>query len=70
MPTLKEKLAEQIPALREEVKNLVKQYGDKEVDKITVDPNFRWVDEELKHSSDDTSVYSTRKRFADSWNSN
>jgi citrate synthase len=36
MPTLKEKLAEQIPALREEVKNLVKQYGDKEVDKITV----------------------------------
>lgn len=36
MPTLKEKLAEQIPALREEVKNLVKQYGDKVVDKITV----------------------------------
>ncbi len=36
MPTLKEKLAEQIPALREEVKNLLKQYGDKEVDKITV----------------------------------
>lgn len=36
MPTIKEKLAEQIPALREEVKNLVKQYGDKEVDKITV----------------------------------
>ena len=36
MPTLKEKLAEQIPALREEVKDLVKQHGDKEVDKITV----------------------------------
>jgi len=36
MPTLKEKLAEQIPALRDEVKNLVKQYGDKVVSEITV----------------------------------
>ncbi len=36
MPTLQEKLAEQIPALREEVRNLLKQYGDKEVDKISV----------------------------------
>ncbi len=36
MPTLKEKLAEQIPALRDEVKNLVKEFGEKEVDKITV----------------------------------
>ena len=36
MPTIKEKLAEQVPALRDEVKNLVKQYGDKVVDKITV----------------------------------
>lgn len=36
MPTLKEKLAEQIPALRDEVKNLLKEHGDKEIDKITV----------------------------------
>lgn len=36
MPTIKEKLAEQIPALRDEVKNLVKQYGDKVVSEITV----------------------------------
>lgn len=36
MPTLKEKLAEQIPALRDEVKNLVKNFGDKEIDKISV----------------------------------
>ncbi|MFN4112008.1 MAG: citrate/2-methylcitrate synthase, partial [Ignavibacteria bacterium] len=36
MPTLKEKLAEQIPALRDEIKNLLKQYGDKVVSEITV----------------------------------
>jgi len=36
MPTLKEKLAEQIPVLRDEVKTLLKQYGDKVVSEITV----------------------------------
>lgn len=36
MPTLKEKLAEQIPALRDEVKNLVKEHGNKVVSEITV----------------------------------
>lgn len=36
MPTLKEKLAELIPALRDEVKYLLKEHGDKEIDKITV----------------------------------
>lgn len=36
MPTLKEKLAEQIPALRDEVRNLVKEFGEKELDKISV----------------------------------
>lgn len=36
MPTLKEKLAEQITALRDEVKNLIKEHGNKVVSEITV----------------------------------
>ena len=40
MPTLQERLAQQIPKLREEVKNLVKEQGAKEISKVTVEQAY------------------------------
>jgi citrate synthase len=40
MPTLKARLAEQIPGLREETKNLVSNYGDKVISEVTVAQAF------------------------------
>ena len=36
MASLKEKLAQQIPGLRDEIKNFIKAHGDKEVSKVTL----------------------------------
>jgi citrate synthase len=36
MPALKEKLAEQIPAIREEVKSLIKEHGNKSISEVTI----------------------------------
>ncbi|MDZ7379082.1 MAG: citrate (Si)-synthase, partial [candidate division KSB1 bacterium] len=36
MATLKQKLAEQIPRLREDIANLVKTHGDKVISEVTV----------------------------------
>lgn len=36
MPALKEKLAEQIPAIREEIKALIKEHGNKSISDVTI----------------------------------
>ncbi|MBU2444551.1 MAG: citrate (Si)-synthase [Bacteroidetes bacterium] len=36
MPELKEKLAEQIPAIREEIKSLLKEHGNKSISEVTI----------------------------------
>jgi len=40
MPTLKERLAEQVPQAREERSKLIKEYGDRVISEVTVRQMF------------------------------